>query len=330
MKNVIRNKLKNWAESVDDSEVKKIILNKTILTGGAIVSMIQNETPKDFDIYFKDYDSTLKVANYYADKFNSSRKGNKKVEVWTPSDDEVKELLKESDEAGIGDDGAGEYDKMSDHRHSTARQIRYSSKLDGDRVYMFVYSSGLAEDEEQENDIAGEIFEDVYNTDKVDQTEEEKEKYRIKYISPNAITLSDKVQVIVRFYGEPDKVHETFDFVHTKAYYTSWNNELNIPKEVYEAIINKVLTYTGSRYPIASLVRSRKFIQRGWTINAGQYLKMAYQISFLDLDDLDVLRDQLVGVDSAYFTSLLDNLKRNREGNTYGTEYISKIIDKIF
>ena len=34
------------------------------------------------------------------------------------------------------------------------------------------------------------------------------------------------------------------------------------------------------------MIRTRKFLKRGWHINAGQYLKMCFQISELDLSDI--------------------------------------------
>jgi hypothetical protein len=35
-------------------------------------------------------------------------------------------------------------------------------------------------------------------------------QHRPIYFSNNAMTLSDKMQLIIRFYGEPDKIHENY------------------------------------------------------------------------------------------------------------------------
>jgi hypothetical protein len=43
----------------------------------------------------------------------------------------------------------------------------------------------------------------------------------------------------------------------------------------------------------------KKFIQRGWTVN-GRNLKMLFQVSELDLKNIEVLEEQ-IGVDVAYF-----------------------------
>lgn len=319
IRSVIRKKINNWASCVDNEEVERIIRTKTIITGGAVVSMLQNEKPKDYDVYFRDYDSAMTVAKYYSEKFNQ-RVMSKEVKILTT--DNVGNFIEEKrDEEGNLDKDVEGLDE----------QLKYMADEDGKRIYMFIQSSGFAvdpdEDDPREED---EPFEDVYDTHQMQEEEiDEEERYKVRYISSNAITLSHKIQIVVRFYGEPDKIHNTYDFVHTKAYYTSWDNKLEIPKEVYEAVMNKKLTYTGSRYPIASIIRARKFIQRGWNINAGQYLKMAFQVSKLNLESIVVLRDQLIGVDSAYFNHLIVALQSKDLANVEQS-YIFNIIDKIF
>ena len=99
--------------------------------------------------------------------------------------------------------------------------------------------------------------------------------------------------------------------------------------DALEALLAKELRYVGSKYPICSVVRLRKFISRGWRINAGQILKMAMQISQLDLTDIKVLEDQLTGVDTAYFLQLIQRLKDNDPEKVNGA-YLIEIIDRIF
>ena len=73
----------------------------------------------------------------------------------------------------------------------------------------------------------------------------------------------------------------------------------------------------------------RKFVQRGWQINAGQILKMAMQISELNLKDLKVLEDQLTGVDTAYFVQLIERLKE-KDPEKVDSAYLIEIVDRIF
>lgn len=160
-----------------------------------------------------------------------------------------------------------------------------------------------------------------------------KPPYRVLFVTSNAITLSDKMQLILRFQGEPEEIHKNYDFVHCTNYWTSWDKKLTLRPEALEAILTKELRYIGSKYPICSLIRVRKFIARGWTINAGQFVKMAYQVSKLDLDDANVLEDQLVGVDSAYFSQVIEQLKKKTDesgGAKLDGTYLMTLIDKIF
>ena len=122
------------------------------------------------------------------------------------------------------------------------------------------------------------------------------------------------------------------DFVHATNYWT-YDTGVVLNQRALESILNKELFYIGSKYPICSLVRTRKFIKRGWQINAGQYVKMSFQISKLNLEDIYVLEDQLVGVDSIYFLNFINSLKQKymKDKNFVLTQdYLTTVIDKIF
>lgn len=153
--------------------------------------------------------------------------------------------------------------------------------------------------------------------------------YRPVFMSTNAITLANRVQIIVRFYGNPDEIHENYDFVHCTNYWTSWDDTLTLRQPALEALLAKELRYVGSKYPVCSIIRLRKFIKRGWTVNAGQILKMVMQVSELDLTDPKVLEDQLTGVDSAYFMQLMTKLREN-DPEKVNAAYLVEIIDRMF
>ncbi len=85
-----------------------------------------------------------------------------------------------------------------------------------------------------------------------------------------------------------------------------------------------------------SIIRTRKFISRGWHIHAGQYLKMCWQVAELDLKRIDVLMDQLMGVDVAYFHELIERLSEDkkvedRDGVVKDIDftYIAELVDKL-
>jgi hypothetical protein len=141
--------------------------------------------------------------------------------------------------------------------------------------------------------------------------------------------LSGQVQLVIRFYGTPEQIHENYDYVHATNYWTSWDRKVTLRVEALECLLTRELRYIGSKYPICSLVRARKFIQRDWSINAGQFLKIAWQINELNLKDFSVLREQLVGMDMAYFSQVLSALYE-KDPNKINSAYLTEVIDRIF
>lgn len=177
----------------------------------------------------------------------------------------------------------------------------------------------------------------------IDETEGEKPVERIRwdddgsalpslvpvYFSPNAITLDGGIQLVIRFHGEAADIHKNYDFIHCTNYWESITGKLTTNLEALESLLTKRLQYVGSLYPLCSIIRTRKFLRRGWSINAGQFLKMAMQLNDFDLSDIRVLQEQLIGVDSAYFDKVLAELEKSGKTNI-DSAYACEIIDRIF
>jgi hypothetical protein len=283
-----------YTESIKDDKVKTLVQQNTIITGGCIASMLLNEEVNDYDLYFSNKETVLAVANYYVDLFNKNNDKNK-----IPLS--VKEIEEESIQ--IIAKSAGIVSESQD-----GEDYQYFEQLD----------PGSPEQEKFIDDAI--VATKVYGN--------KKEKYRPVFITTNAITLSNSIQLILRFYGDPEEIHRNYDFVHCTNYWTSKNKEVVLRPEALETLLTKELVYVGSKYPICSVIRLRKFIKKGWTINAGQILKMAFQIKELDLYDPKVLADQLIGVDVAYFVQLLHMIYIDNRDIDY--IYICELIDKIF
>lgn len=152
--------------------------------------------------------------------------------------------------------------------------------------------------------------------------------YTPVFFSPNAISLSDKVQIVLRFHWDNVAIHKTFDFIHATNYFT-FQDGLVTNKEALESILTKQLKYQGSLYPITSIIRIKKFVKRWWNISAWEMLKMMLQLSELDLMNPDVLEEQLIWVDIAYFSTLIEVLQWIST-EKLNIEYVCSIIDKIF
>ena len=292
----LSNKLRDWANSIDDERIKDILKKNVIITGGALVSLLTGEPVHDYDVYFRTKESCIAVAKYYVDKWNSLHPEKEVTLMWG-------ELLIQC--KGV-DDGS---------------------------VKCFVSSKGIAdESEDQTNHIAYNFESDESESKEQDQ-EEPRDKYRPRFITSNAITLSNKIQIVTRFYGEVEEIHKNYDFAHCTCAWSSWDNNVFLPQKALECIINKELYYVGSKYPLCSIIRTRKYIERGYHINAGQYVKMCMQLNELDLKDVRVLEEQLTGVDTTYFQMMVEALQKNMEetGKTeIDTVYAMKLINKLF
>ena len=300
IKKSLNAKLKKWLESIDDAEIKKVIKDNTIITGGALVSLLTNQEVNDYDVYFKTREAVLKVAQYYVNKFNETHKTSATLE---------QEYEK--------DGGGHETDKL----------------VPNGKINIFISSKGVLADEDAET-VTDETEPILPEEDEQEEKEPiEKPKYRPVYLTSNAITLSDQIQIVIRFWGEVEEIHKNYDFAHCTCAWSSWDNELSLPTKALECIINKELYYMGSKYPLCSIIRSRKFISRGYTINAGQYLKMCMQLNELDLKDVSVLQDQLVGVDSAYFNMVIGAMAEKKENDPtwqLDNSYLFEVINRIF
>ena len=108
--------------------------------------------------------------------------------------------------------------------------------------------------------------------------------------------------------------------------------ELVVPENTALALLTKELKYQGSKYPLTSIIRTRKFIRKGWTITAGEYLKMSLQLNDLDLLNPAVLEDQLLGVDVYYFTLFIKEMKEFMKDpkNKVDSGYLIDLVDRIF
>lgn len=293
---VLSKKFDEFCDSITDTTVQKLVRENSIITGGCIASMLLKEKVNDYDIYFINKETVKAVAKYYVDIFNKS-----------------------NDRDGYVLDGA----EIS--IDNPLRQGGAAMNMTPDRIKIIFDSEGVAKENGLDTDDIHELG------DTIEMKQDEGIKYRPVYMSGNAISLSGEVQLIIRFYGDPKDIHDNYDFVHCTNYWTSKDRLVVTNQKALECLLSKELYYIGSKYPLASIIRLRKFIKRDFQINAGQILKMCFQLSELNLKDINVLEDQLVGVDLAYFFILLEALK-NRDTNerelNYG--YISSIIDKIF
>lgn len=340
---VIREKVEDWLASLPEP-IRNEVRSDVIVTGGSIASLLLGEPINDFDIYLKTNRSAYILASHYCGEFNRKKAQATRGRY----------------------DGPAPFARYYIPGSENLAQVRGLSMDPNARVGVFVKSAGAAgerpEDSEDlpaaymdapvaDNEQGYEYFET--NPDDSDNAErfveqisrvmsspegnvpqENRVKYRPVFMSQNAITLSDKVQIVLRFTGSAQEIHKNFDFTHATCYWEYFpydaGDGLTLPSAALEAMLSRTLHYSGSKYPICSLFRMRKFINRGWRISAGEITKMAFQISELNLTDINVLRDQLTGVDAAYFHELIKLVKEGTEaGKPIDSTYIINLIETM-
>ena len=305
IKAVLGKKFKAFTASIEDERVRKLVEKNTIVTGGSIASMLLGEQINDFDLYFTNKETAKAVAEYYVARFEVKKRNGIPCSIFVEdTEDRIRVVVKS---AGVASDEGTEVEYQYFEGQPEGQAGGYVSELMSD---------------------AGDIQDTYEETEELSQQVED-DTYRPVFISTNAITLSNRIQIILRFYGDAETIHENFDYVHATNYWTSGDNKLVLRPEALEALLSRELRYVGSKYPICSVIRLRKFIKRGWVINAGQLLKMMMQISDLDLQDPAVLQEQLTGVDSAYFIEVMSKLKE-RDPERVDSAYLVEIIDRMF
>ena len=361
IKRIIREKLDLYLKSIADPILVDKMKKDILVTGGSIASMLLDEEVKDFDVYFRTRETTLAVSEYYC----KLARDNKIADMWVLHKDLpfVQDVLK----LDIDFVTSTVKSAIKENDKKTLEQIEGFEEEDEELnidtpLYKFIGLGDFSCNEFEGHHVSLRILHNIYNTfkndieriksysfgsfgveginkvdpNKIDSQEidgSDEGKYEIKFISANAITLSDKIQLVTRFYGTPEEIHKNFDFVHAMGVYDYHDNELHTTVEQLEALLSKTLIYKGSLYPLASIFRARKFINRGWGIDAGQYLKMAFQLNDLDLLDPYTLEEQLTGVDLLYFYQIISDLKYKQLTNDDfkpSTDYFIKIIERVF
>jgi hypothetical protein len=343
IKTVIRKKLDTWAASIQDSELSKKVLKDSFVTGGCITSMLLSEKVNDYDVYFKTQETALAVAKYYVDLFNKSTdiKLKQRISSCAP---EVR-VENRTNIKGVSESRVIVYMKSSGVAAEDQGTYAYFESGPKSDQEAFMESIAIQEESEEtpdglsvEDDVDSELRADKIQTviDVVNDVKNPRSSEGVKiqtqfrplFLSENAITLSDKVQLVVRFFGNPQKIHENYDFIHCTCWYDYNTDHLELPPAALEAILSKSLIYCGSLYPLCSLFRIRKFLDRGWRITAGQILKISMQISEINLKDRATLYEQIIGVDVAYMHELIRMIETSDQ--KIDSAYIARLVDEIF
>src|SRR3546814_3181131 len=169
-------RISDWSSDVCSSDlvVRKLVEKNTIITGGCIASMLLGEKINDFDLYFTDHATTKAVAEYYVKRFEvKNRSGIPCAISVDDADGRVRIVVKSS---GI----ASEEGAISEYEYFE------SSPQDRAAGYVGEVMSDPGD------------IEEAYQETEAAALETSDPTYRPVFMSTNAITLSDKIQIVLR------------------------------------------------------------------------------------------------------------------------------------
>jgi len=270
-----------------------IFKEKLFISGGAIVSLYFDEEVNDYDIYAKDEKTVDIIREYALCKFN----------LFFNTEFKYSKRYNKFYHCKLNQfDIDIEQDRIED-------VVFYECISSFD--YLCINNNCNKDDEKFKG-----IVENYLNN-----------SMNVVYLTINAITFSDGYQFITRFYGKPEDVMANFDFKHVKNYFDFETLTLVLNIDAIDSLLTKQLYYDGTKYPICSIMRMKKYIKKGWKISASDILKICYQISNLNLNNIDVLKDQIMGVSTSYFIKFIDNLSQI---NNITPEIIFNLLDSVY
>lgn len=331
-------KVAEWSLSLNDEALAKECEKHIIVTGGCIASMYLQQPVNDYDVYFDNNGTVLKLAIHYIKKQLMSKGCRVVPMVRLTFANERCEVFRVND---VDDEATRKFKVLTTWTPEFEQEI--------ERVEIYVKSQGFSADDTKTDYKYFEYGDQDRTTDFVEDASDSAVSadnlavkgqtkgdvpltmYRPIFMSSNAITLSDKFQIVLRFTGDPAVIHESFDFVHATNYWTK-ETGLITNAQALECLLAKELVYRGSLYPLASIFRTRKFIQREWTCHIGNYLKMALQLNEFDLNDPKTLEEQLTGVDAAYLHEIIKAVKQKKAEAPdfkFNAQYMCALVERM-
>jgi len=143
-----------------------------------------------------------------------------------------------------------------------------------------------------------------------------------------------KVQFI-KITGTPEEVMSKFDYTISMGAYDPYNDKFILEENfLYNLAERRLVFNDNTEFPISSLWRMKKFLNRGYKIDAKSVITLALSIHKLKIDDYTDLKKQLDGIDTLLLKDITDKLIEDKKEAKYDFEefiaYLEKAIDKIW
>lgn len=123
----------------------------------------------------------------------------------------------------------------------------------------------------------------------------------------NCVTIKAngvKIQLCKYNYPTMKQLVESFDFAHVQIAYDIFTQDVTYTEQAKEAFISCTTTFTGSEYPLSSLIRLNKYYERGYISGRGligEVLLIFKAILERGFEDYDDFKDQLNAIDLNFF-----------------------------
>lgn len=143
----------------------------------------------------------------------------------------------------------------------------------------------------------------------------------------SVILNGHRVQLIKCVLGDPSKIITGFDFTICQGSF-SLNSGFAFGDEFFLHLAQRKLVFNiAAEYPICSLYRARKFIQRGFHFSGIEAIKLGLRIHALTINTYADLRKQLMGIDTLFLKDLTDSLQGDAEKSYDFNQFMETLND---
>ena len=156
--------------------------------------------------------------------------------------------------------------------------------------------------------------------------------YKCVAMTENAVTFKrelsfsnsgEVIQLIRATHLINECIYDTissFDFTINMAAYDLSSGNVIAHKDFYKDNMKRKLVFNeDTKYPIVSMHRAIKYMERGYKLSGYEQVKIALAINNLKMEDYRDLKVQLQGIDTSIFQSITDKLMANPD-NEYNYE----------
>ena len=99
------------------------------------------------------------------------------------------------------------------------------------------------------------------------------------------------------YFNSPKEIFNSFDFYCNMIAYDFKTGKFSSDENFFSSVASREIEFNHkTKFPINSLIRTRKYIERGYSLSTKQYLKIALAISELNIKSWNELKEQICGI----------------------------------